>query len=361
MFTFPGTLAKRAANTALGVFQLMKNCGVKNFLTLKLLAGVLMTLFYAATASAQTFDLQGHRGARGLMPENTLPAFARALSIGVSPLELDTAVTADNIVVVSHNPALNKDITRNRAGKWLRQQGAAIRTIKYQQLKQFDVGALNPASRYAARFAAQTPIDGTAIPTLDQVFDLVKRAGNTTVRFNIETKLYPGQPELSPSPVDFVKMLLKVIRRHTMSGRISIQSFDWRTLQVVQKLAPEIPTVYLSVGQPWLDTLHRGQPGASPWLAGFDIDAFEQSVPRMIKAAGGRIWSPYHKETTRENIALAHQLGLQVVVWTVNGKRRMKQLIAMGVDGIITDYPDRLRSVLKQLGRPLPPATPVNP
>ncbi len=331
----------------------------KNSAMTILLASVLAVIFVSPGAKAQEIDVQGHRGTRGLMPENTLPAFARALSIGVSTLELDLAVTRDNVVVVSHNPRLNKEITRNKAGEWLKRDGRAIRETDYEELRQFDVGAINPASRYASRFPDQTAVDGTPIPTLEQVFELVKRKGNTNVRFNIETKLYPEQPDLAPSPQSFVEMLLKVIQRQNMSGRVTIQSFDWRTLQVVQKLAPKIPTAYLSVAQPWLDTLQYGKPGPSPWLAGFDIDDFQQSVPRAIKAAGGRIWSPYHQEVTRQNIDLAHKLGLKVNVWTPNNPARMKQLIAMGVDGIITDYPDRLRNVVQQLGMSLPPATPT--
>jgi len=320
---------------------------------------VLSVFLLAPGLNAQEIDLQGHRGARGLMPENTLPAFASALSIGVTTLELDLAVTRDNVVVVSHNPKLNREITRDKAGKWLREDGAVIRQTDYRQLKQFDVGAINPDARYAKRFPSQAAVDGTNIPTLDQVFELVKRSGNQTVRFNIETKLFPGKPDLTPSPIAFVEAVLEVIKRQQMSGRVTIQSFDWRTLQISQKLAPEIPTAYLSVAQPWLDTLQFGKPGASPWLAGFDIDEFQQSEPRAIKAAGGRIWSPYHKEVTREKIDLAHKLGLVVNVWTVNQPRRMEQLIAMGVDGIITDYPDRLRTVLLKRGLPVPVATPV--
>jgi len=320
---------------------------------------MLMILFLAPAALAQEIDLQGHRGARGLMPENTLPGFARALTIGVSTLELDLGVSRDNVVVVSHNPELDPAITRNKAGQWLSNKDAVISAMNYEELKQFDVGRINPASRYAARFRDQTAVDGTTIPTLAQVFDLVKRSGNAKVRFNIETKLNPEKPDLTLSAPEFIQTLLEVIERYNMSSRITVQSFDWRTLQVIQKLAPEIPTAYLSVSQPWLDTLQRGKPGASAWLSGFDIDDFQQSVPRAVKAAGGRIWSPYHKEVTKEKIALAHQLGLIVNVWTVNDARTMRQLIAMGVDGIITDYPDRLRSVLLKLGLPVPKATPV--
>ncbi len=321
---------------------------------------VVLSVFLLAPAlSAQEIDLQGHRGARGLMPENTLPAFARALSIGVTTLELDLAVTRDNVVVVSHNPKLNREITRDKTGQWLPEDGAVIRQTDYRQLRQFDVGAINPDTRYAARFANQIAVAGTSIPTLDQVFDLVKRSGNKTVRFNIETKLYPGKPDLTPSPTAFVTAILNVIRAQKMSGRVTLQSFDWRSLQVSQKLAPEIPTAYLTVSQPWLDTLQPGRPGASPWLAGYDIDEFQQSEPHAIKAAGGRIWSPYHKEVTRKKVDLAHKLGLVVNVWTVNKPRRMEELITMGVDGIITDYPDRLRMVLQKRDLPVPTATPV--
>jgi len=185
---------------------------------------VLFVFLLAPALNAQEIDLQGHRGARGLMPENTLPAFARALSIGVTTLELDLAVTRDNVVIVSHNPRLNREITRDKTGKWLREDGAVIRQTDYRQLRQFDVGAINPDARYAARFPNQIAVEGTSIPTLDQVFELVKRSGNKTVRFNIETKLYPGKPDLTPSPTAFVEAVLEVIKRQQMSGRVTLQS-----------------------------------------------------------------------------------------------------------------------------------------
>ena len=330
-----------------------------NILTTFVAINILVVWFFSSLALAQTFDLQGHRGARGLMPENTLPGFARALSIGVSTLELDIAVSRDNVVVVSHNPVLHEAITRNRAGQWLKNKEIVIHAMDYKELKRFDVGQINPASRYASSFPEQAALKDITIPTLSEVFELVKRSGNTNVRFNIETKLHPEKPELTLSPAAFVQALLQVVQQHHMSGRVTVQSFDWRTLQIVQKLAPEIPTTYLTAAQPWLDTLARGKPGASPWLSGFDIDDYQQSEPRIIKAAGGNIWSPYHKEVTQGKINLAHQLGLKVKVWTVNDPRRMQHLIAWGVDGIITDYPDRLRSLLQQLGKQLPLATPI--
>ena len=153
--------------------------------------------------------------------------------------------------------------------------------------------------------------------------------------------------------------VIKVIRRYKMEQRVSLQSFDWRALREVQTLAPDIATSYLTADQSWLSNLQTGRPGPSPWLDGLDIDDFEGSAAHAIKAAGGDIWSSYHQEVDAYSIKLTHQLGLKVNVWTVNETNRMRELIAMGVDGIITDYPDRLRQVAEELGLPLAAPTPV--
>jgi len=126
-------------------------------------------------------------------------------------------------------------------------------------------------------------------------------------------------------------------------------------------VAPAITTAYLSAQQKWLDNIEKARPGASSWTAGFDVDAFGGSLPRLVKAAGGRVWSPFHKEVDAAQLEEAHRLGLRVVVWTVNEAERMGALIDLGVDGIISDYPDRLRRVLAEKGRPLPAPTPVEP
>ncbi|MCP3869972.1 MAG: glycerophosphodiester phosphodiesterase [Gammaproteobacteria bacterium] len=303
------------------------------------------------------FDSQGHRGARGLMPENTLAGFAKALSIGVTTLELDVGFTRDRVVVVSHNPQLEPEITRDENGNWLTESGPAIWSLTLQELRVFDVGRLKPGTDYAGRYPLQTPVDGARIPTLTELMDLVHRSGNADVRLNIETKLRPGKPGLTAHPRDMIAAILQVAREKNFLHRITIQSFDWRTLQEVQQQAPGVPTSYLTVRQPWLDNMEAGQPGPSPWTSGYDIDNYNGNIPRMIKAAGGHIWSSYHREVTVENIALAHTLGLKVKVWTVNDATHMDSLITMGVDGIITDYPERLRAVLETCGSPLPEPT----
>lgn len=312
------------------------------------------------TSASQAFDLQGHRGARGLMPENTLPAFTKALSIGVTTLELDLAVTTDLHVVVSHNPRLEPDIARSANGNWLQESSPTIHSMTLATVKTYDVGRLNPASKYARRYPEQQSIDGTSVPTLGEVFELVNQSGNNLVRFNIEVKINPDKPGLTLAPKEFAKAVLKVIRHYKMENRTTIQSFDWRVLAVVQKLTPEVSTSYLTANQPWLSNLQTDLPGPSPWLNGFDLDKFEGSTARAIKAAGGAIWSSYHKEVSSGSIMLAHELGLSVNVWTVNEPGRMRELIAMGVDGIITDYPDRLRMVLGELGLPVPVPMPVS-
>jgi glycerophosphoryl diester phosphodiesterase len=145
-----------------------------------------------------------------------------------------------------------------------------------------------------------------------------------------------------------------------MAERTAIQSFVWRTLQIVQKEAPEIPTVYLTVEKGFMDSIQAVKP-SSPWTAGFHVSRYGGSIPRMVKAAGGAVWSPYYSETTRGQVKEAQALGLKVVVWTVNTPADMRRMIEWGVDGIISDRPDLLRKAAGEMGVALPRSTPVTP
>jgi glycerophosphoryl diester phosphodiesterase len=213
--------------------------------------------------TASHFDLQGHRGARALWPENTLTGFARALEIGVTTLELDCGITADGVVVVSHDRLLNPDHTRDADGRFLDATGPSLRTLTYAQLQQYDVGRLRPGSDYAAAFPEQQPVDGERIPRLVDVFAMVQKSGNRRVRFNVETKIDPTQPGQTATPEEFAIALIEVIRAAGMESRTTIQSFDWRTLVLVRKLAPGIAIVALTDQQPDEDTMEVGKPGAS--------------------------------------------------------------------------------------------------
>jgi glycerophosphoryl diester phosphodiesterase len=312
------------------------------------------------TANAAAFDLQGHRGARGLAPENTLPAFARALSVGVTTLEMDAGLTEDGVVVIIHDRRLNPDIARGSDGRWLAGRTPAIRELTFRELQRYDVGRIRPGSDYSKRWPAQRRQDKVRIPTLEEVFELTRHGRNAAVRFNVETKISPEAPEDTADPETFTRALIKAIRDNGMAGRTTIQSFDWRTLAIVQKEAPEIATSYLSSQQQSLDTIQAGHREDSPWTAGIRYRD-HGSVPRMVKAAGGRIWSPNYIDLTDAAVKEAKALGLTVLPWTVNDRADMERLIDWGVDGLITDYPDRLREVMAAKNLPLPRATPVTP
>jgi glycerophosphoryl diester phosphodiesterase len=291
-------------------------------------------------SGAIDFDLQGHRGARGLAPENTLPAFSEALALGVSTLELDTAVTSDGVVVVAHDRRLNPEITRGPDGAWLARPTPAVHHLSYAQLQRFDVGRIDPASPYATRFPRQRPVDGVRMPRLADVFALARTSG---VRFNIETKLSPLAPEETPSPERFVDALVQVIDEAQMSGRVTIQSFDWRTLIVVQRTAPQLEVSYLTSPD------YGYENDDCAWTAGFRLEA-HGSLPTMIRAvAGGRdaTWSPDYRTLTANALREAQAEGLHVLPWTVNDPIVMARLIDWGVSGFITDYPDIAREVMQ--------------
>ncbi len=306
-----------------------------------------------SAASGGPFDLQGHRGARGLWPENTLAGFARTCALGVSALELDCAVTRDGIAVISHDPRANPDHTRDASGQFLRAAGPPICTQTYQQLGDYDVGRLRPGTAYAAEFPEQQAIDGERIPKLADLFALAgKHAG---VRFNIEAKVFPLEPELTLAPEPFVRALLAEVQGAQMQSRVVIQCFDWRVLRIVQTLAPEIVTGALTDQQGGDDTVYLGRTEPSPWLAGLDVRNFAGSVPRLAKAIGAGVWSPNYLDVTSAQVEEAQALGLKVIPWTVNEPSDMQRLVQLGVDGLISDRPDRLRTVLVQQGRPVPP------
>ena len=325
----------------------------------KITTAAIVVVSVVLSSAAGAFDLQGHRGARGLAPENTLPAFATALSIGVTTLELDLAMTSDGILVVSHDSRLNPDHTRGPDGTFLAGEGPAIRSLTLAQLQRYDVGRLKPGTAYAAAFPEQRGMDGVRIPTLMEVFDLARQAKADHVRFNIETKLTPTSGADTPDPETFAAAVARAVREADLAARVSIQSFDWRTLAILRRIAPEIERVCLSIDGGSGDTLQRGQPGASPWTAGLDIDDFGGSAPRLVAAAGCLVWSPNQRNVTAASLAEAQALGVKVIPWTANERPDMERLIQMGVAGIITDYPDRLRAVMAERDIPLPPAVPM--
>jgi len=261
--------------------------------------------------AASRILVHGHRGARAMYPENTIPAFQYAIGIGVDFLEMDVAVTKDNVLVISHDPHINGEICTGP------HPGIAIHELTLAELREYDCGALkNP------HFPKQHPVPGTRIPTLDEVLSLAK--GNS-VQFNIETKSFPDHPELTPPPEVFSKMMLDVIRKHKLESRSIVQSFDFRTLRAMKRLAPEIRLAALWEGaaRPFVDIARDAQ-------AGIISPAFQLVTPEQVKAS--------------------HAAHIEVVPWTADTPQDWQRLIDAGVDAIITDDPAELIAYLKQKG-----------
>lgn len=303
------------------------------------------------------FDLQGHRGARGLWPENTLPGFSRAIELGVCALEFDCAVTRDGVVVVTHDPELNPELTRDAARQFIAPPTPAVHSLSFTQLACYDVGRLRPGSGYAAQFPQQAGMDGARIPRLSEVLMLIMERGGGRVRASMEVKTFPGQPRFAPEPAAFIEAVGREVERTGTAGIVSVLAFDWRVLAAARSLMPAVPRVALSEQQPGEDTVMLGAPQPSPWLGGLDPQDFADSVPRMALAAGAQTWGPNYLDLNAAQVAEAHALGLRVVPFTVNERSDMERMLAFKVDGMISDRPDILRAVLADRGLPLPPAT----
>jgi glycerophosphoryl diester phosphodiesterase len=325
-------------------------------MTTRLHAFLLVSLVLAGCTSSPsrdakpTIDLQAHRGGRALAPENTLNAFSQAIVLGVTTLELDVGLTADDVVVISHDTVLNPDHTRDAKGSFLSAKGPSIRALPLSQLQSYDVGRINPATNYGKAFLKQLPKDGERIPTLAALFERTREMGADQVRFNIETKLEPARPDETASPEQMVRGLLAEIDKAGMAQRVTVQSFDWRSLSLVGQWAPGMPRAYLTSARTLKD---------SQWTLGLRLEDFG-SAPRLVKAAVGDskgpvIWSPAFNDLTPALVKEAHALGFLVLPWTVNDRADMARLMEWGVDGIITDDPAILRDVMSERGVPLPP------
>jgi len=274
-----------------------------------LLAGLLL----AALQGAQPRILvHGHRGARARRPENTLPAFEYAIQQGVDALEMDMAVTKDNVIVISHDPILEKPVCSGP------RDSAVIHELTLAQVREWDCGAIqNP------RFPTQKNIPGTRMPTLDDVFQLAKLG---TFDYNIETKSFPDKPQYTPSPDEFARMVLKKVREYNLEKRIILQSFDFRTLVAMRALAPEIRLSALTEKDP-------------------------RDFAAIVKEAGNaEIISPEFHLVTPAKVAAAHAAGIQVVPWTADTPQDWDMLINAKVDAIISDDPAELIAHLKQRG-----------
>ena len=264
------------------------------------------------------FELQGHRGARGLFPENTLDGFVRAVGFGLDSIELDIAVTSDGVAVVVHDPVLNRDLVRLPDGAWLSGEGAPILTLSFAQVQQFDVGRIRPGSKLAMAHPDQVPSDGARIPALSEVFEVTRVSG---VIIDAELKTDPAKPELTVPPEAMANMVVDIARTASALDRLAIRSFDWRGLAYLRHAHPAIPLAWLT-----------------------DAGSDSSTPDRVAQAASGCLftptWAPFHGVLDQAALDRAHALGLRVVPWTVNEPSDMARLIGWGVDGLCTDRPD---------------------
>ncbi|MCH8466567.1 MAG: hypothetical protein LAT78_08375 [Roseinatronobacter sp.] len=278
--------------------------------------------------------IYGHRGARAVLPENTMAGFEYLAEIGVSAVEIDVQNTQGGVPVVIHDPLMPMQLARDGAGNWLPAPGPKIRDLTVAEVQAYDLGRLHPDHDYGKRYPNQRPVDGARAPLLADVLDW--QAKHDGMILNIEIKSFAHRDDLGDPPAALVASVLAALARHDLAARVVISSFDWRVLSDLQALAPEIARAYLSYQQPGEEiTITDG----SPWMDGLSLAQAGGSLPRLIAAQGARAWCPYFRDLIPEALAQAHACDLAVNVWTVNAADDMRAMLEMGVDGIITDDP----------------------
>lgn len=281
--------------------------------------------------------IYGHRGARGLAPENTIPGYSLALQLGVDYVDMDVNLTKDSVVVVTHDFALNPNLTRDQNGNWIKAKNLLIKNLTWRELQKYDVGMIK----------SKRSVANTHIPSLEEVIHLVKSKTKNKVKLQIEIKTDPKHPNFTFAPEKIVKQVIKILKRHRVITRTDLQAFDWRVLQLAQSLAPKIATAYLTSTALSKQMRNPNPKIAGLWSAGFLLKNYNYSIPKMIATLGGQVWGAESKELTKQNVEEAHKYGLRVVPWTINKVAEMRRMIKLGVDGIITDRPDILQSILK--------------
>lgn len=310
-----------------------------------------------AKVNYDVFDLEAHRGGRDVRPENTLYSYAYAIELGATSIECDMQLTKDGQIVISHNPILNSDITRDENGNYIENNKYDIRLMTVDELKKFDVGVMDPncGEYYDLHGKTQFTYDAK-IPTLEELMQLIQSYGDKNIVLNIETKSYPDPASAgyknNADPKKFVEIFNNIVKKYDMEDRVVLQSFDWQTLIEMKKLNPNISTSALWQEQPsWgrdSESLRRYEKKKSSWLGGLDIKDYQGNPVKAAHAIGTDIISPYYTEISKQDVDEAHSLDMKIVPWTVNNEKDMNMLLDMGVDGIISDKPWLLKQVLEK-------------
>ena len=288
--------------------------------------------------------IYGHRGARGEIVENSIEGFEHTFASGIKAIEFDVLISKDKIPVLFHDFHLTPSMTKDEAGNWLKDPKLKIFEKSYDELSKYNIVSFNPESKYGKRFKQQKSVKDIKIPKLSDLFELASKNNNKDVFLNLEIKSTPVRTGLTPSPGDTVSLILKNIDEHKFEDRIIISSFDWRILIELKKQNPKILRGFLTLQQD-LSTKTKTIFEDSPWMGKKFPSEDLFLLPKIIKSQEGHVWSAFYRDITKQNIDLAHELGLAVNVWTVNRENDILRMIEYGVDGIITDYPKKTQDI----------------
>ena len=291
--------------------------------------------------------IYGHRGARGDLPENTLESFKYLFDNAINAYETDILISKDLIPVITHDFRLDPSLTKDEAGNWIKDENIRIFDLTYDEISKFDIGSLNKLSRYGRRFINQRSLENQKIPKLSELLELSSKNLLQDLLINLEIKSTPDEKNLTPDPQDLVQIVLNEINNSNLKDKIIISSFDWRILREVKKQSPEIPRAYLTFQQEKGMKIKKTIYSKSPWIDHIPL-TIVYDLPKIIKELGGSAWHPYYKDINKKAVKDAHDNNLPVNVWTVNDEDDMLKMIEYGVDGIMTDYPLRLKNLCEK-------------
>lgn len=288
--------------------------------------------------------IYGHRGARGELPENTMPGILHLVENGIYAVEIDVQNTADSITILHHDPEISFNLAKDQHGNWLGKTGPKIIESRYSDLKLFDVGELRPGTDYQKRFPEQAVLRNVSVPQLDTFCEWLSDQPEFVV--NIEIKSYANRSDLGDDPKSLANSVVTRLEKFGVKEQSIISSFDWRVLRECHNLDDQITLGFLSYYDRPNPPMQPNIYPDSPWMAGAHWSGAETSMPSIIKSFGGQIWAPYFEDIAKEDVVLAQQTGLIVNVWTVNEEADIYRMIDFGVDGIITDFPARTKALL---------------
>ena len=290
--------------------------------------------------------IYGHRGARGVLPENTLDSFQYLFDNDIKAYETDILISKDSIPVITHDFHLDPSLTQDEEGNWLEDENIKIIDLTYDQISKYEVGSLNKLTKYGRRFLNQKKLENQKIPKVSELLDLTSKNNISNLVINLEIKSTPLQESLTPSPEEMVKIVLEEVNQFNLTDKIIYSSFDWRVLREIKNYNPEIPRAYLSFEQQGSGSFGNIY-DQSPWM---DFTPLHNNVdlPKLIKALGGQAWHPFYRNVNEKIVETSHNENLPVNVWTVNEEEDMLRMIDIGVDGIMTDYPVQLKELCEK-------------